>query len=357
MAVGEIEKAAWLEDVGHDLRPAKNVGQPAIAPQVTFEFGATLQAAVPLLLIAAGAASLPLTLAMPLTTRSVLSASLSMTWAFVLAVVLIGAGLMFGGLLAASAAVDPMGVLSGDLVQQALLLNALPAVLAGLVAAGTLAALFSTGQAALFSAAGALSHDVLDEMVDPRGPAGRRILIARLALVAVRARLRHLARRRLADRCAAAARLGARPRRLGQFRAAGARHLVAALQRDRCPGGECRRLQPGIPDLPARPEAPARMGGFRPRRGLRLHRRGHAWPCCRIRDRRVGLDVLSGSGCRGAGPRQGAPLARRRETDDRAAGLTGGICSEPASACRCHESEFAGVTGHYGEQGHGPRSS
>ena len=43
------------------------------------------------------------------------------------------------------------------------------------------------GQAALFSAATALSHDLFDEIVDRRGPEGRRILVARIILIGVAA--------------------------------------------------------------------------------------------------------------------------------------------------------------------------
>jgi len=50
-----------------------------------------------------------------------------------------------------------------------------------------LAALFALGQAALFAAATALSHDIFDEIVDRKGPEGRRIFVARIILVGVAA--------------------------------------------------------------------------------------------------------------------------------------------------------------------------
>ena len=58
---------------------------------------------------------------------------------------------------------------------------------AGLVVAGAGAALFALGQAALFSAAAVISHDVYDEILDRRGPEGRRIVMARLIMVGVAA--------------------------------------------------------------------------------------------------------------------------------------------------------------------------
>src|SRR5690606_38327065 len=87
-------------------------------------------------------------------------------------------------LIAAAGEDAPIGA---DLVQSAAIFAALPAALAGLVLAGTLAALFALGQAALFAAATTLSHDVWDESVDRKGPEGRRIIVARLIVLAVAA--------------------------------------------------------------------------------------------------------------------------------------------------------------------------
>jgi cation/acetate symporter len=55
------------------------------------------------------------------------------------------------------------------------------------VLAGALAALFAIGVASLFAATTAISHDIWDEIVDRRGPEGRRIIVARLTLIAVAA--------------------------------------------------------------------------------------------------------------------------------------------------------------------------
>lgn len=59
----------------------------------------------------------------------------------------------------------------------------LPYVIAGLVAAGGLAASLSTADGLLLAIANALSHDVYYRMVDTRAPASRRLFIARLLLL------------------------------------------------------------------------------------------------------------------------------------------------------------------------------
>jgi cation/acetate symporter len=61
----------------------------------------------------------------------------------------------------------------------------LPYVIAGLVAAGGLAAALSTADGLLLAIANALSHDIYYKMVDPNAPARRRLVIARTLLVFV----------------------------------------------------------------------------------------------------------------------------------------------------------------------------
>ncbi len=61
----------------------------------------------------------------------------------------------------------------------------LPYVIAGLVAAGGLAAALSTADGLLLAIANALSHDIYYKMVDPNAPTVRRLLIARILLVLV----------------------------------------------------------------------------------------------------------------------------------------------------------------------------
>jgi len=61
----------------------------------------------------------------------------------------------------------------------------LPYVIAGLVAAGGLAAALSTADGLLLAIANALSHDVYYEMIDHRASTARRLLVARILLVVV----------------------------------------------------------------------------------------------------------------------------------------------------------------------------
>ena len=61
----------------------------------------------------------------------------------------------------------------------------LPYVIAGLVAAGGLAAALSTADGLLLAIANALSHDVYYKMLDPNAPTHRRLMVARVLLVLV----------------------------------------------------------------------------------------------------------------------------------------------------------------------------
>ncbi len=142
-----------------------------------------LQSALPALLAAIGAASLPHLLARTLTTPSAPEAGASMAWGVLFSAMLALTGIVLANLLV-RVAPQP---LDGGISALASIVATMPAVLAGLLVAGLLAALFALGQAALFSATSAVSHDIFDEILDRRGPEGRRIFVARLALVGVAA--------------------------------------------------------------------------------------------------------------------------------------------------------------------------
>ncbi len=76
--------------------------------------------------------------------------------------------------------------LSGDTVVIAMPeIAGLPYVVAGLVAAGGLAAALSTADGLLLAIANALSHDVYYRMIDPSASTKRRLVIARALLIAV----------------------------------------------------------------------------------------------------------------------------------------------------------------------------
>src|SRR5919106_5880709 len=75
----------------------------------------------------------------------------------------------------------------------------LPYVIAGLVAAGGLAAALSTADGLLLAIANALSHDVYYKMVDPTASTARRLTVARILLVLVAISAAALASTRPAD--------------------------------------------------------------------------------------------------------------------------------------------------------------
>ena len=61
----------------------------------------------------------------------------------------------------------------------------MPYVIAGLVAAGGLAAALSTADGLLLAIANALSHDIYYKMIDTQAPTTRRLLVSRILLVIV----------------------------------------------------------------------------------------------------------------------------------------------------------------------------
>ncbi len=76
--------------------------------------------------------------------------------------------------------------LAGDTVVIAMPeIAGLPYVVAGLVAAGGLAAALSTADGLLLAIANALSHDVYYRMVDPSASTAKRLIVARVLLIAV----------------------------------------------------------------------------------------------------------------------------------------------------------------------------
>ncbi|MBZ0124068.1 MAG: cation acetate symporter, partial [Roseovarius sp.] len=75
----------------------------------------------------------------------------------------------------------------------------LPYVIAGLVAAGGLAAALSTADGLLLAIANALSHDIYYRMVDPTASTARRLVVARILLIVVAIGAAWLASTRPAD--------------------------------------------------------------------------------------------------------------------------------------------------------------
>jgi cation/acetate symporter len=75
----------------------------------------------------------------------------------------------------------------------------LPYVIAGLVAAGGLAAALSTADGLLLAIANALSHDIYYKMIDPTAPTARRLIVARVLLILVAVAAAYTASTRPAD--------------------------------------------------------------------------------------------------------------------------------------------------------------
>ena len=139
--------------------------------------------ALPILLSVLGAASLPHLSARALAAPSGREAATSMLWAVLFSVMLVIGGFVLFELLAQAVATGTEAAAGpGRIVA---LIAVLPSVLSGILLAGMFAALFSLGQGALFAAATAISHDVWDEIIDRRGPEGRRIMVARVILAGV----------------------------------------------------------------------------------------------------------------------------------------------------------------------------
>ena len=142
------------------------------------------QSMLPILLTALGAASLPHHVTRALTAEPGRGATTAMTWGVFFAVLLVILGFVFADLFAGGEAGDFSAGALADLANR---VPGLSGVVAGLALAGALAALLAFGQAVLFSAASAISHDIWDEIVDRRGPEGRRIVVARIILAGVAA--------------------------------------------------------------------------------------------------------------------------------------------------------------------------
>jgi cation/acetate symporter len=75
----------------------------------------------------------------------------------------------------------------------------LPYVISGLVAAGGLAAALSTADGLLLTISNALSHDLYFKMIDPKATAFRRLLVARVLLLAVAVLAAYVASLKLAN--------------------------------------------------------------------------------------------------------------------------------------------------------------
>jgi cation/acetate symporter len=147
---------------------------------------------LPVLLTALGAASLPHHVTRVLTAARGRGSVTSMTSGVFFAAILVVLGFVLADLFVENEAGDFSAGALADLTNR---IPGLSGVVAGLALAGILAVLFALGQALLFSAASTLSHDLWDEVVDKRGPEGRRIVVARLLIAGMAALAAFLASR------------------------------------------------------------------------------------------------------------------------------------------------------------------
>lgn len=126
--------------------------------------------------IALGVAAMPQLILRTLATPSPAAARRSLGWAVAFTLLLAAASLAWhdhGRWDDAAFAVPPA------------LAARLPAVAEALVLAGALAASLATAGAVAFAMAGVLGHDLHHRLLDPRASTARRLIVARLALVAV----------------------------------------------------------------------------------------------------------------------------------------------------------------------------
>jgi Na+(H+)/acetate symporter ActP len=136
-------------------------------------------------LLAAGVAALPPVLARLLTGPNPVSAGLSAVWALAFTLLLLCGGVVLGQIMLTAAGVDPQTSLKIDpLASAASLADLLPFVLQGLLAAGPLAALLALAAASLLAAANTLGDELI-AFAAVSAPPGRRILMARLCVLAV----------------------------------------------------------------------------------------------------------------------------------------------------------------------------
>ena len=175
VTVAGDDSAAAVFDL---LLPAFSAGVQSVSLEAVLLPGA---------LVAIGVASLPFLLERAATARSGGEARSGLCWAALMTVLILAAAVVLHALLQNAIGIGLIGVLAGDLLEQATFFASVPSALAGLVLAGAFAALLGFGQAALLSAASAISHDFWDETIDRKAPAGRRIIFSRLMIVLVAA--------------------------------------------------------------------------------------------------------------------------------------------------------------------------
>jgi cation/acetate symporter len=139
--------------------------------------------------LAAGVASMPHIVARSATATDVGAARRSAGWALFFVFIIIATAPAYAAFARLQLFVDPsLGTVEGDMVVLSLpAIAALSPAMTALVAAGALAAMLSAATALLFAIANTLGHDFFGGLIDPHGPPGRRLIMTRIALIAVAA--------------------------------------------------------------------------------------------------------------------------------------------------------------------------
>jgi cation/acetate symporter len=137
------------------------------------------------LCLAAGIASMPHIVMRSGASASLGSARRSAGWALLFVLIIAAAAPAYAAFARLSVVADPdVGPIDPNFVVLDLPdMAGLSSAMTALLGVGALAAILATASAALFSVAMTIGHDLYGGLVDPRGPAGRRLIATRVAIV------------------------------------------------------------------------------------------------------------------------------------------------------------------------------
>ena len=137
--------------------------------------------------LAAGIASMPHILARSATAVDVGAARRSAGWALFFVLVIVATAPAYAAFARLELFVDPsLGQAdAATIVLQLPAIAALSPAMTALAAVGALTAILGAATALLFAIANTIGHDLYGELLDRHGPAGRRLIITRLAVIAV----------------------------------------------------------------------------------------------------------------------------------------------------------------------------
>ena len=138
------------------------------------------------LCLAAGIASMPHIVMRSGAAAGLAAARRSAGWALFFVLIIAAAAPAYAAFARLAVVADPdVGPIDpGMLVLDFPAIAGLSSAMTALLAVGALAAILAAASAALFSVAMTIGHDLYAGLVDPRGPAGRRLIVTRAAIVA-----------------------------------------------------------------------------------------------------------------------------------------------------------------------------